>query len=81
FHPDALTFGMPVHLSRLYAAVSGVTGVAALEITKFQRLGAAATSGLDSGVLTFGPDEIPTLDNDRNRPERGVLRLTTAGTA
>lgn len=79
FHPDNFTFGTPVYLSALLAAVQAVEGVRNVEPVTFQRLGVPASSGLDTGVLTFAPLEIPRLDNDPNFAERGTLRLEMEG--
>ncbi|MGY1829100.1 putative baseplate assembly protein [Geodermatophilus sp. SYSU D01180] len=79
FHPDNLTFGTPVFLSALLAAVQAVEGVRYAGPLTFQRLGVPASSGLESGVLTFAPLEIPRLDNDPNFADRGTLRLEMEG--
>ena len=79
FHPDELTFGETIYLSRIYAAAQAVPGVASVQITTFRRLGAGDSSGVDSGQLTFGRTEIARLNNDPNFPDRGVLRITLVG--
>jgi hypothetical protein len=80
FHPDALSFGQAVYLSPIYAAVRSVPGVESVEITAFGRQGQTADiRPLREGVLTLGRLEIPRLDNDRNFPEHGVLRLALIG--
>jgi hypothetical protein len=80
FHPDAWTFGQPVYLSRLYAAARSVEGVEAVEITHAGRQGQGADPKfLQDGVLTLARLEIAQLDNDRNFPEHGVLRLALHG--
>jgi len=79
FHPDDLTFGQPVHLSAVLAAVHSVPGVQSVEVTTFQRQRQPQTSGIDAGVLPMGRLEIARLDDDPNFPERGVLALTFAG--
>jgi predicted phage baseplate assembly protein len=80
FHPDALSFGQSVYLSPIYAAVRSVPGVESCEITAFGRQGQTSDMRpLREGVLTLGRLEIPRLDNDRNFPEHGVLRLTLNG--
>jgi len=81
FNPDLFTFGQPVYLSSVYAAVHAVPGVDSVSITTFRRQQQPATSGLDAGVLRMGQLEIARLDNDPNFPDRGVLRLTTGGGA
>jgi hypothetical protein len=80
FHPDAFTFGQPVYLSPIYAAIRGVAGVETAEITRFHRQGRPdAGRALRSGVMRLNRLEIARLDNDRNFPERGVLRLALHG--
>jgi hypothetical protein len=79
FHPDNLTFGQPVYLSAVLAAVHSVTGVQSVDVTAFQRQRQPQTSGLVSGVLPMGRLEITRLDNDPSFPERGVLDLTFGG--
>ena len=79
FHPDNLTFGQPVYLSRLYEAAQAVEGVDRVEITRFQRQGLDDTKPLDEGVLPMHPLEIARLDNDPNFPENGALRLFMEG--
>lgn len=79
FHPDVLTFGTPIHLSAVLAAVQAVEGVRYVEVTRFGRLGVPGSADLDAGVLTFAPLEIPRLDNDPNFADRGTVTLTMEG--
>jgi hypothetical protein len=79
FHPDNFTFGQPVYLSPLYAAAQAVDGIASVEITKLQRLGAESRQALDDGFLSVGRLEVARLDNDPNFPERGVFRAVVEG--
>jgi hypothetical protein len=79
FHPDNFTFGQPVYLSQLYAAAHRVAGVSSVEFIAFRRLGRGDDDGLESGVLRMGRLEIARLDNDRNFPENGVMRITVGG--
>jgi hypothetical protein len=79
FHPDNLTFGSPVYLSALLAAVQAVQGVRYVEPKVFRRLGEPRSDALEAGVLRFTPLEIPRLDNDRNFPDRGTLTLEMEG--
>jgi predicted phage baseplate assembly protein len=78
FHPDNFSFGQTFYLSPLYAAALKVEGVAAVHVDVFQRQATPDPQGLAlaAGKLTLGPLEIARLDNDRNFPEHGVLRLT-----
>jgi hypothetical protein len=79
FHPDYFTFGQPVYLSRLYAAVEAVEGVDSLVVTRFQRYGKLENGELQSGVLPIGSWEIARLDNDPNFMENGVLHISAEG--
>lgn len=80
FEPDRLTFGQPVYLSAIYAAAQGVPGVTSVLVVAFgRRDGRDGGRGLADGVLSMGPGEIARLDNDRNFPERGVVRVTAGG--
>ncbi|WP_329000238.1 baseplate J/gp47 family protein [Kribbella sp. NBC_00709] len=79
FHPDNFTFGTPVYLSPIYAAVLAVPGVATVRATRFQRYGEPAGDELTKGVLTVRDLEIAQLANDPDRPERGLLTVTVVG--
>lgn len=76
FHPDALTFGTPIRLSRLVAVAAGVPGVRAVRVTRLRRLfGPADDTALTSGLLRIGPLEIAQCDNAPGRPEDGLLSI------
>ena len=81
FHSDNFTFGQPVYLSPLYAAVMAVEGVSFVQITLFQRQDRPDPQqiALANGKLEMGRMEIARLDNDPNFPEHGVFRLTMEG--
>jgi hypothetical protein len=79
FHPDNLTFGDGVYMSKLVAAAQKVSGVQSVLVTKLQRLGEDAHGELEAGVLALGPLEIAQLDNDSNFPEHGTLKLNMGG--
>lgn len=81
FHPDNLTFGQSVYISAVHAAVHSIEGVQSVEVLTFERLREPESSGIDSGVLPMGRLEIGRLDDDRNFPERGILKLTFGGGA
>jgi hypothetical protein len=79
FDPANFTFGQPVHLSTVYAAVQGVQGVESAEITAFHRYGQLPAGELGQGILPIGAWEIARLDDDPNRMENGTLTITAAG--
>lgn len=79
FHPDNFTFGQPLHLSEVYAAVEAVPGVDSVEVVVFQRYGEPAAGELAVGRIEAGRLEILRLDNDPNFPEHGVLRIEMRG--
>jgi len=79
FHPDNLSFGDSIFLSRLVATAQALTGVESVSVTKLQRLFEEANREIETGVLTLNPFEIGRLDNDPNSPENGQLRLEMRG--
>lgn len=79
FHSDNFTFGQPVYLSRLYAAVERVEGVDSLVVLVFRRAGQRDNGELAKGLIPMGPWEIALCDNDPNFQENGVLRITALG--
>jgi hypothetical protein len=84
FHPDRFTYGEGVAVSRVYAAVAAVPGVASAQITRLATLRSArpdaeTAANLARGMLVVGADEIVRLDNDRNFPENGLLSIVVKG--
>jgi hypothetical protein len=79
FHPDNFTFGDPVYVSRLYAAVECVEGVDSVAIRELVRFGQPDAGELARGVLAVGPWEIVRLDNDPSFVEHGTLTVTAQG--
>jgi hypothetical protein len=79
FHPDNLTFGQGIALSRLVAAAQAVAGVESVQLTKFERLYEGPNGEIAAGFLPLGPLEIARLDNDPRYPGNGRLRLTMRG--
>ncbi|MEV4869223.1 putative baseplate assembly protein [Streptomyces syringium] len=79
FHPDALTFGEPVRVSRLVAAAAAVPGVLSVHATRLRRLQHHDDGELEAGVLRLGPLEIAQCDNDPDRPENGRLAIEIGG--
>jgi hypothetical protein len=79
FHPDNLTFGEGIYLSKLVAAAQAVEGVESVVVTTLQRQFADPNQELQKGILPLGALEIARLDNDTNFLENGRLTLTMRG--
>lgn len=79
FHPDRLSFGEGVFLSRIIAATMAVPGVECATVTALNRRFQHPNGELAAGVLPLGPNEIAQLENDPNHPERGRLELVVRG--
>lgn len=84
FHPDNFTFGDALYVSRLFAAVMAVPGVASAQITRLARLHGAqpdaeTAANLAQGFLAIGANQIVRVDNDRNFPQNGTLSVTAMG--
>jgi hypothetical protein len=79
FHPDNLTFGDSIYVSRLVAAAQSVSGVEAVQITKLERLYQGSSHELENGVLPISPLEIVRLDCDPSFPENGILNVDVRG--
>jgi predicted phage baseplate assembly protein len=66
---DAVDFGQPVYLSRVYDAIQSLPQVASLNITQFSR---EPTGGIAAdGVILLGPSELPR-PGYRDNPPAGV---------
>lgn len=79
FHPDNLSFGEGIRLSRLVAAVKGVAGVETVRVTELRRVGGLQGREIEDGILPIAAREVAQLDNDPSLPENGVLKLTMRG--
>jgi hypothetical protein len=79
FHPDSLTFGTSVKVSKLVALARSVTGVENAVVTRLQRLHEPAGRELADGILEIGSLEVARLDNDRLSPENGKLNFNMVG--
>jgi hypothetical protein len=79
FHPLNFRFGTPVYASRILALLQGIDGVESAVITEMKRYWDAPNGELERGLVPMGPGEIARLDNARNQPEFGVLRLSAVG--
>jgi len=79
FHPDNLTFGDGIHLSKLIAKAHAVIGVESVQVTKLQRLNIPSMQAIEDGILRLDPFEIARLDSDPNFPENGILKIEMRG--
>jgi hypothetical protein len=86
FHPDNLTFGSGIFLSRIIAAAQAVPGVMEVEVTRLARyhVGAPAPDGVSkqvpaSGVLVLAPFEVARLSDDPDFPDNGRFTLHMRG--
>jgi hypothetical protein len=79
FHPDELSFGEAVFLSRIVAAAQSVPGVECVTVTEFRRCFEPANHEIDNGVLPLASNEIAQLDSDPDHPERGQLQIVVKG--
>lgn len=79
FHPDRLTFGQPLHLSQVHAAVDAAGGVRCADVVACHPLGLAPAGELAAGIVAVGPGEVLRLDDDPSRPEHGRLRIDASG--
>lgn len=82
FHPDNLSFGEGIYLSKLVATAQAVEGVESVRMTKLKRLNEPVESSdwaIENGILPLGPFEIARLDNDPSFPENGKLTIDMRG--
>jgi hypothetical protein len=79
FHPDNLTFGEGIFMSRLVAKALDVEGVESAQVTRLQRQFERPNHEIENGVLPLRPLEIARCDNDPSFPEHGKLELTVRG--
>ncbi|KYC37269.1 hypothetical protein WA1_47500 [Scytonema hofmannii PCC 7110] len=79
FHPDNLTFGTGIALSKLVASAQAVPGVENVVVTKLQRLYEGNNGELDNGILPLNLQEVAQLDNNPNFPENGKFELILRG--
>jgi len=79
FHPDNLTFGQGIAVSRIIAACQMVPGVLSAEVIALHRWGEPPAGELEDGILTLAPDEVAELVADADFPERGSFRVVLKG--
>lgn len=75
FHPDNFSFGDPLYLAELEAAIHAVPGVLAVEETMVRRRGQTDYEPFTATRIEVGSDRILRLRNDPRRPDQGSLRV------
>jgi hypothetical protein len=79
FHPDNLTFGGAVYVSRIIATAQAVDGVAEVHVETLERQFDGLNPDFADGLLRLGAMEVARLDSDPNAQENGVLHITLRG--
>jgi len=92
FHPDNFTFGQPVYLSQVVAAIMQVPGVLWVDTNDtsllpeqpsqsncFRRWGEPSHGELSEGLIKMERLEIAKLDNDPNSMENGKIEFYMEG--
>ncbi|MBD2773367.1 putative baseplate assembly protein [Iningainema tapete] len=79
FHPDNLSFGDSITMSKLVAIALAVPGVESVTVTKLQRLNEEPNHELENGIIPLGVEEIAQVDNDSSFPEHGKFTLNLRG--
>jgi predicted phage baseplate assembly protein len=81
FSPDRFTLGTPLNRSRLEAAIQSVPGVRAVETIRIRRRGWFDWREFTEASLPIGDNEILRVENRREFPERGSVRIIPHGGA
>jgi hypothetical protein len=81
FSPDNFSFGTPLDRSNLEAAIQDVPGVRAVETIRIRRRGWFDWRDFVETTLKIGADEIIRVENNRDFPERGAVRIIPHGGA
>lgn len=86
FHPDNVTFGDPVYLSKLIAEAMKTPGVRWVDMddssdkpNRFRRWGEPARDEIDEGLIEVDRLEITRLDNEPSAPENGRIEFRMEG--
>lgn len=79
FHPDNLTFGEGIAVSKLVALAQSVTGVQSVSVTRLERRFGGPNGELEREFLPLRVMEIARLDNDPSFPENGRIVFKMEG--
>ena len=64
FHPDNLSLGDGIYLSKVVATAQALPGVESVMVDVFHRFNELPNGEIEGGLLPLGPLEIARLDND-----------------
>jgi hypothetical protein len=81
FFADRFTLGTPIYRARLEEAVASIKGVKGVLGIRYRRRDSLKDFKPLPALLKLGMGEILRVDNDRDRPERGTIRIFTEGGA
>lgn len=79
FHPDNLSFGQPVFLSRIIQQAMEIDGVYRAEVSRFQVWGRTPRDELNRGVIATDTLSIVQVDNNPYTPEYGLIDFKLEG--
>ena len=79
FHPNNLSLGESIAVSRIVAAAHAVEGVYSIEVLELHAQFEPQGDEIETGVLEVLPWQMPRLDNDPSLPEHGTLELDMWG--
>ncbi|HSZ60719.1 MAG TPA: baseplate J/gp47 family protein [Terriglobales bacterium] len=79
FYYDNFTFGTPLELSALEAAIQSAYGVAGVVSVQYRQRGVTPTWTCLPDELQMGPNQILRMDNDPSQPNNGTLQVIVLG--
>jgi len=79
FYYDNFTFGTPLELSALAAAIQSAYGVAGVVSVQYRQRGITPSFTCLPDELQMGPSQILRMDNDPSRPNNGTLQVIVLG--
>ncbi|NER98100.1 MAG: putative baseplate assembly protein, partial [Symploca sp. SIO1B1] len=79
FHPDNLSFGQPVFLSRIIQQAMDIDGVYSVEVERFQVWGQTPRDEINQGVIATDSLSIVQVDNNPYTPEYGLINFELEG--
>src|SRR5262249_15494167 len=79
FDPANFTFGDPVYLSRIYAAVESVQGVDSAEVRVFHPHGRLPAGELEQGFVSVARGETAPSDTAPGHRETGSVSVPAGG--